>query len=180
VGVLTPDKADIERINEKISRVFRLTCERVLSRIAINAAGHMIVPGGMGKPSDKTKLTTRTARLLRSIVGARGQEWGGKESIRKVRITKTKFEAEAGTKVPYAPAHEFGTPARTDLVTSKQRKFFWAMFFKTNEPKWKGAALSKGIHRKTYGGRPFLAPAMVETAKDADMVFVESMREVFR
>lgn len=175
---MTPDKADIERINEKIHRVFRLTCERVLSRIAINAASHMIVPGGIGKPSDRTKVTTRTARLLRSIVGARGQEWQGKESVKSIRVSKSKFDATVGTKVPYAAVHEFGHPARTDLITSQQRKFFWAMFYKSKEPKWKGAALSKGIHRKAYGGRPFLAPAMEETKGDVNQVFVESMREV--
>lgn len=44
--------------------------------------------------------------------------------------------------VPYARAHNEGA-ATTLKRTPRMRKFFWAMFYKTKDERWKWMALSK-------------------------------------
>lgn len=46
------------------------------------------------------------------------------------------------TDVPYAQAHNEGG-THTVPLTPRMRKFFWAMWYKTKEPRWKAMALTK-------------------------------------
>ncbi len=47
-----------------------------------------------------------------------------------------------GSIVPYAKMHNEGGEV-TIAITKKSRKFFWAMFYKTNNEMWKAMALTK-------------------------------------
>jgi len=53
----------------------------------------------------------------------------------------------------YGAVHEFGY---TGVITDKQRRFFWAKWYETQDDMWKALALS---HTYTIPARPYLRPA---------------------
>ena len=141
----------------------------------------------VASPSSGSILTTRSGRLVGSVVGTwrfsqaslpvkvekgmrkkvrqtqAGFEGGKKESIRKVMATGSKIEGIIGSKVPYAAIHEYG--GKTTPTTSyKARSYFWWAYFETGDEKWKAMALSrKSRFSRDIKERPYLRPA-VKTA----------------
>jgi len=65
---------------------------------------------------------------------------------RSIRVTeKGRTNVNLGTDVPYARIHnEGGTINQSISITPKMRKFFWAMFYKTGDVKYKYMALKRG------------------------------------
>ena len=53
----------------------------------------------------------------------------------------------------YGAVHEFGY---TGVITPRQRSFFWAKWYETQDDMWKALALS---HTYTIPARPYLRPA---------------------
>lgn len=53
------------------------------------------------------------------------------------------FEINSGRQIPYANIQDNGGKIR---ITEKMRKFFWAMYAKTNQSKYKAMALTKNTH----------------------------------
>ncbi len=54
-------------------------------------------------------------------------------------------QIEVGTNLKYAKIHHFGGIIN-QTVTTRQRKFFWAMYYETNNEMWKFSALAKNIN----------------------------------
>lgn len=65
-----------------------------------------------------------------------------KKSIRASQVTLKMIEIVAGEGLPYAAIHNEGGTISTP-VTEKMRKFFWYMFLKTDNSKWKHMAMTK-------------------------------------
>lgn len=174
---------DVQRIGTKIRQAVKLLVQHAIARVAIRASGNMVVPGGRGNPVDPEKLTTRSGRLLRSILGARTASvrsaFTGSEGFRTILQRGDQIVATVGTSVPYAAVHEHGHAAFSVIPTSKQRRFFWAKFYETQDSKWRGMALARGLTRRAYGGRPFLAPAAREVQDEMPELMNRVVREVF-
>lgn len=65
-----------------------------------------------------------------------------RSSIKITEATLNRIEITAGEGLPYAAIHNNGGDI-TVTVTEKMRKFFWAMYMKTNNEKWKWMALTQ-------------------------------------
>lgn len=74
------------------------------------------------------------------------------DSIRPLKINQYRVDVMVG--VPYGAAHEFGV---TVIISPKQKRFFWAMWYSTRDPMWKALALSV---KYTIPARPYLRPAI--------------------
>ncbi len=74
------------------------------------------------------------------------------DSIKPRKINQYRVDVVVG--VPYGAAHEFGV---TVTITPKQRRFFWAMYKRTEAGLWKALALSITY---TIPARPYLRPAI--------------------
>jgi phage gpG-like protein len=69
-------------------------------------------------------------------------------------------ETALGTNKEYAPIWELGGDSTT-RVTARVRAFFWAMFYKTKDEKWKAMALTKKTaFRRHVEPRPFIRPSL--------------------
>lgn len=69
------------------------------------------------------------------------------------------FRVDVEVKVVYGAVHEFGL--ENQLITDRQRRFFWAMWARDGDEMWKALALSTTY---TIPARPYLRPA-VDTRK---------------
>lgn len=126
---------------------------------------------GPRRPGDSGPLRIVSTRLLRGVTGR------GREGRIKVTINRARMRLVKTVTVPYAGIHERGGTI-TIPVTSKMRRFFWAMYFQTSDAKWKAMALSpKHQFTVTIQARPYLAPAMEDSlpaiATFAEGVFVD-------
>lgn len=65
-----------------------------------------------------------------------------RDSIQIVKADKESIVIEAGRGIPYAAIHNTGGTIHIN-ITDKMRKYFWYMFQKTDEDKWKWMALTK-------------------------------------
>lgn len=65
-----------------------------------------------------------------------------RDSVKIVDARLERIEIRAGEGLPYAAIHNNGGTI-TVTVTDKMRKFFWAMYKKTENEKWKWMALTK-------------------------------------
>ena len=65
-----------------------------------------------------------------------------KGSVKIETATLEKIEISVGAGLPYAAIHNEGGTI-TVKVTDKMRKYFWFMFKKTEDEKWKWMALTK-------------------------------------
>lgn len=81
------------------------------------------------------------------------------DSIKPKKVNQFRIDVEVG--VIYGAIHEFGGRIP---ITRRSRGFFWAMFRKTGDLKWKYMALSRKSHF-VMPARPYLRPAL-DTAKD--------------
>lgn len=85
----------------------------------------------------------------------------------------------AGVRVmmPYAAVHEYGL--KNQIITARQRRFFWAMYGDTGDKMWKCLALSTTY---TIPARPYFRPAIAQAKGEAveEMAqFVLSMLEKY-
>jgi len=177
-----------ETMGKRFARVIRAIMTRVIDRTAVHASSHMVVPGGRdtdANPVQADKLTTRSGRLLRAVLGAGGMAWKSPESTRRItQQNQYGMGVEIEIAVPYAKIHEEGgtIPAYSLLITPKMRRFFWAMWYETREDKWKGAALKRGgvtMPARTVEARPYIAPALADVRDDLGQIMREELRREF-
>jgi len=64
--------------------------------------------------------------------------------------------------IVYSAVHEYGL--YNQVITPRQRRFFWAMWNQTKDEMWKALALSVTY---TIPPRPYLRPAIDETRREA-------------
>lgn len=137
---------------------------------------------GVGSPVAKDKLTMRSGRLARSLVGQSGfsgpgaaggpDKIGTREGFMKVTREGSRWVGRIGTNVPYAARHEFGGDYP---ITKRQMGFFYGRYKETGDKMWI-AMYAKG----KKGGviitprRPFLGPATTdpETIQGIDAIFI--------
>ena len=82
-------------------------------------------------------------------------------SVAPVKVNQ--YRVDIKVDCDHGAAHEFGLP--NQVITDKQRRFFWAMYAKTRDTMWKALALSTTY---TIPARPYLRPA-IDTQKRAAM-----------
>ncbi len=68
-----------------------------------------------------------------------------RNSIKVKEATLNRIEITAGEGLPYAAIHNNGGTI-TVRVTEKMKKYFWAMYYKTENVYWKNCALSTKSH----------------------------------
>lgn len=136
-------------VNAAVIRGFNNGLKTAL-RVAVTIT--MEPSGGKSAPVLPNKIRVRSGKLRRSVkifkARKQGNNWvGGLQA--------------GGRGVPYARIHEKGGVTHPK-VTPRMRGFAWHMFAKTNEPFWRGLALTK---KKTLTvripKRPYLEPALV-------------------
>ena len=159
--------ADLPRIITQTMRdALRLVGQTAATRYMIQTGTRSgRVPGGLPSNTigtNPTLLTWRTGRLARSLVRT-----DDAENITRIRQEGTMIIGEVGTKVPYAPIHEYGgtIPARVQPITPRMRRFFWAKFYETRDEKWKRVALKArppviNVPAIRIRPRPFLGPTV--------------------
>jgi len=86
-----------------------------------------------------------------------------RDSIHTRKINQFRVDIVVGA--VYGAAMEYG---QIQIVTDKQRRFFWAKFAETGDDMWKAMALSTKL---TTPARPYLRPA-IDTAKKAAILTV--------
>ena len=89
------------------------------------------------------------------------------DSGRTKKINQYRVDVVFGSKeILYAAVHEYGLDRQ--VITDRQRRFFWAKYAETKDDMWKALALSV-----TYSipARPYLRPA-IDTAKKAAILTV--------
>lgn len=104
------------------------------------------------KETTPTQLAVRTGQLLRSYkVGDSNNVFQTKQSNGKLDITYY-------SKLPYASLHEYGGKIQSK---GKLHKFFWAMYYKFKQEKYKWMAFSaKKNGYITIPKRPYIAKAL--------------------
>jgi len=114
---------------------------------------------------DATRLTWRTGNLARSLVRTDHPD-NIQRIYQSVEGGGLDITGEVGTSVKYAAIHEYGgvIPPVSMNITEKMRSFFWVMWYKTKDEKWKFMALKRlmpviNIPTRTIRPRPFLGPA---------------------
>jgi phage gpG-like protein len=129
----------MERYNRLLNNKIMLAAwHRILDLVGQTSAADFwittsaSVGSNITQPTNPSKLTMRSGRLLGSLVGARrftavrlpssvdrfaakqfsssgaGFSRGKKEAIRRVKVSAGQVSAEIGSEVPYAAIHEFG------------------------------------------------------------------------
>ena len=126
-----------------------------VARIGARSVQDFMIDGGkegVGQPVNADKLTIRSQRLSRAVLGGAGSKKDIKFSQGTLKLIWTIL-------VPYAAIHEFGGVINI-TITAQMRKFFWAMWYESNDDKWKGMALTKKTTFKIdMQARPYLEPA---------------------
>ena len=126
-----------------------------VTRIGARSVQDFMIDGGKddtGGPVNADKLTIRSQTLSRAVLGGAG-------SRKDVKVSKNTLKLIWTILVPYAAIHEFGGTINIP-ITVQMRRFFWAMWYETQEEKWKWMALTKKTAFKiTMKERPYLEPA---------------------
>ena len=121
--------------------------------------------GGSGK------LNMVSGRLIRSLAGAltfaQEGDSGTREGIRKIRVSKDKISAEFGSKVPYAPAHEYGTGPYEILPTKAK-----ALRFMIGGQE----VFAKSVKHPGLKAKPFLAPALEDERPRFPEIYEEELQ----
>jgi phage gpG-like protein len=94
------------------------------------------------------------------------------DSVVTVKVNQYRVDIRVG--VPYGAIHEYGD---TVTITDRQRRFFWAMWAKTNDSMWKALALSQTY---TIKARPYVRPAIDEGKRIAGRETARAFREQIR
>jgi len=79
---------------------------------------------------------------------------GALENSGKV-VLVNQYSADIVFDIVYSAVHEYGL--ENQVITERQRRFFWAMYSETGEDMWKALALSRTY---TIPARPYLRPAI--------------------
>jgi hypothetical protein len=93
---------------------------------------------------------------------------------RDLKYTKSGRRVVLSSNMPYSKIQNDGG---TVQITSKMRKFFWAMYIKTKDEFWKGMALKKGSF--TIKPRPFLYDTP-ELANRLDAHFIPVIKDILK
>lgn len=159
---LTHNIGDTEKALQGVLGRLEPTLRRVASyadqRIAARALSIYMKnsAGGPRAPED-------TDARLRIVSGDLARAVSGKEgSIVKFdwKPARQTLEYSKEILLPYARIQHDGGTIRL-RVTSRMRKFFWAMFIRTRDEKWKAMALSRKTHFIIkIPARPYLDPAL--------------------
>lgn len=118
----------------------------------------LILSGMLVAQRAQAKSPRDTGRLKRSLT--RGEPFQSGPS---------RWAIDIGTNVIYAAAQEFGYSGH---VTEKQRRFFWAMWYTTNNPMWRALALSE---KYTIPAQPYLRPALDESGDEIRRLVLASV-----
>jgi phage gpG-like protein len=95
-----------------------------------------------------------------------------RRSIRELRTSQSKVEV--GSSLDYAKIHNDGGVIRVP-VTDRSRRFFWAQYYRTNDPRWRGMALSKKsafmirIPKRQFIGQSPVLDRMVKEALEKEL-----------
>lgn len=90
------------------------------------------------------------------------------DSIHSRKINQYRVDIEVG--VIYGAVHEYGLEKQ--VITDRQRRFFWAKYAETGDEMWKALALSVTY---TIPARPYLRPAVDEMKKAAVLTTAQSL-----
>lgn len=90
------------------------------------------------------------------------------DSIQPRKVNQYTVDIEVG--VVYGAVHEYGLERQ--VITDRQRRFFWAKFAETGDDMWKALALSVTY---TIPARPYLRPAVDEAKKAAVLMTAQSL-----
>lgn len=143
-----------------------------VARIGARSVQDYMIDGGkdgVDQPTNASKLTIRSQRLSRAVLGGAGSQ-------KKVKVNQKTLKLIFIILVPYAAIHEFGGVINVP-VTAQMRGFFWAMWYDTGEEKWKFMALTKKtVFKIKMPQRQYLEPAAKAEmpaiqAKTAELVF---------
>lgn len=105
------------------------------------------------KKGDDGPIIRQSGRLATAVKGGAGSKNRVEVSGRVINFIIEIF-------VPYAAIHEFGGEIRIP-VTAKMRSFFWAMWYDTQDEKWKFMALTKKtVFIVTIPKRSYIQPAL--------------------
>jgi len=109
------------------------------------------------------KLTSKMVRLGAEVILEAAKEnvranfenqTGALENSGKV-VMVNQYAANVEFDIVYSAVHEYGL--ENQVITDRQRRFFWAMWYETGETMWKALALSQTY---TIPARPYLRPAI--------------------
>jgi phage gpG-like protein len=177
---------NFRKLENNRAEAFRIGIIETMRRIGVIATSKYMTPRRFesdtgtfgGRRSDLLHINTR--RLATSLLDGfnlRNQSRlsGIKEGIREIKASGGNIIGVYGTEVPYAAIHE-QTGARK---TEKSRRFFWAMFYQTNQMMWKAMAITK---KRFFiiPPRPYLSPAAEEVEKDMPKIFTERMKVLLK
>ncbi|MGC4130170.1 MAG: phage virion morphogenesis protein [Bergeyella sp.] len=102
-----------------------------------------------------------------------------KASIKIETATLDKIEISAGNGLKYAAIHNEGGTI-TIKITPKMRKYFWYMFKKTEDEKWKWMALSKkDVMTVKIPKRQFIGNSETLNQK-LDKIFIDTIYKYFK
>ena len=90
------------------------------------------------------------------------------DSIHTRKVNQYTVNIEVG--VVYGAVHEYGLEKQ--VITERQRRFFWAKFAETGDEMWRALALSITY---TIPVRPYLRPAVDEMKKAAVLTVGQSL-----
>ena len=136
----------------------------ILNKIGVDSQMKYMKNGG----NIGSKISIRTGRLVRSILGQGG------EQIRDVIVNESGAIFSIGSKVPYAALHELGGVRN---VTQAMRRFFRYMAWKTKEPKWIAMMRSS---RLVFYQRPYLKPAIADNIQFIKQVLEKKVGEYLK
>ena len=143
-----------------IQRFITETSVDIFNTLRLSAQLHSMSLGGAEGESSPNRLTLRTGATMRALMGTSSSDSAG--SIATSEASSDGFKLTYGVRLPWAVKHEFGG---TFAVQAGNRKFFWAKYFNTTDPreklKWKLMALfAKSLK---YPSRPFLTPTVINS-----------------
>jgi len=95
---------------------------------------------------------------------------GALENSGKV-VLVNQYAANVEFDIVYSAVHEYGL--ENQVITERQRRFFWAMYSETGEDMWKALALSRTY---TIPARPYLRPAIDSHKDKAASVMGKALR----
>ena len=86
-------------------------------------------------------------------------------------VMVNQYSADIEFDAVYSAVHEYGL--ENQVITDRQRRFFWAMWYETAEPMWKALALSQTY---TIPARPYLRPAVDTHKRKAADAMAKNLR----
>jgi hypothetical protein len=86
-------------------------------------------------------------------------------------VLVNQFAADVVFDIVYSAVHEYGL--ENQVITDRQRRFFWAMWYETKDEMWKALALSQTY---TIPARPYLRPAVDSHKEKAARVMARALR----